>query len=165
VAHKARGLGLALIASDPVVTPGEAAALDVQLVELDELLDRSDYVTLHCPLVPATRGLIGAPQLARMKSSAYLLNLSRGPVVQQSALVDALSAGIIAGAALDVYETEPLPPDDPLLGLPNVILTPHSSSWSLESVAQLRRDTAQHAIDALRGELPRTTVNRAALGR
>ncbi len=99
VARKALAFGVTILARDPYL---ETAPAGVRLVELDELLAASDYVTLHCPLVPETRGLIGARQLATMKPTAYLLNLSRGPVVEQSALADALTSGVIAGAALDV---------------------------------------------------------------
>jgi D-3-phosphoglycerate dehydrogenase len=144
VARKAAAFGLTILASDPYL----ATAPD------------GDYVTLHCPLVPETRGLIGARQLATMKSTAYLLNLSRGPVVDQSALADALTSGVLAGAALDVMATEPPSPDDPLLQMANVLLTPHTSSWSIESIDQLRRDAAVNVTDALSGRQPRSVVNR-----
>jgi D-3-phosphoglycerate dehydrogenase / 2-oxoglutarate reductase len=162
VARKSAALGLTVIAYDPYLT--SAPTTDITLVGLDELLDRSDYVSLHCPLLPETRGLIGAAQLARMQPSAFLLNLSRGPVVDQPALVAALSTGVIAGAALDVLTVEPPQPDDPLLSLPNVLVTPHTSSWSVESSAQLRRDAALNVVEALSGRLPRSIVNRSLLG-
>ena len=157
VAHKAAAFGLTILAHDPYL---ETAPSGVRLVGLDELLAASDYVTLHCPLVPETRGLIGAEQLATMKPTAYLLNLSRGPVVEQSALADALTSGALAGAALDVMATEPPSPDDPLLHMANVLLTPHTSSWSVESIDQLRRDAAVNVTDALFGRQPRSLVNR-----
>jgi D-3-phosphoglycerate dehydrogenase len=161
VARKAAALGLRVLAHDPYLT---AAPDGIEMLELEELLSRSDYVSLHCPLTPGTRALIGPKQLATMKSSAYLLNLSRGPVVDQGALVDALRAGVIAGAALDVLGTEPPPPEEPLLQLPNVLITPHSSSWSVESSLQLRRDAAANVVDALSGRSPRSVVNRTQLG-
>jgi D-3-phosphoglycerate dehydrogenase len=162
VARKSAALGLTVIAYDPYLQ--NAPTSDVTLVGLDELLERADYVSLHCPLVPATRGLIGAEQLALMRPNAFLLNLSRGPVVDQAALVSALSAGAIAGAALDVLTTEPPRRDDPLLSLPNVLVTPHTSSWSVESSEQLRRDAALNVVEALSGRLPRSIVNRVLLG-
>jgi D-3-phosphoglycerate dehydrogenase len=164
VAQKAGGLGLRLLGCDPYVKPERAAELGVALVTLDELLRRSDYVTLHCPLVAETRGLIGAAQFAQMKPTAYLVNMARGPVVDQAALYEALTRHTIAGAALDVLEQEPPRPDDPLLQLDNIIITPHVASWSSESVVQLRRDTAQNVVDMLQGKLPRSVVNRKALG-
>lgn len=164
VAHKASALGLQLLGYDPFVAPEHAAELGVEMVALDDLLRRSDYVTLHCPLNAATRGLIGAPQLALMKPTACLINMARGPVVVQAALYDALVSHQIIGAALDVLEQEPPRPDDPLLQLDNVIITPHTSSGSVEAVLQLRRDAAQNAVDMLSGKLPRSIVNRDALG-
>jgi D-3-phosphoglycerate dehydrogenase len=160
VARKASALGLNVLAHDPYV---ESAPAGVTLVELDTLLQRSDYVTLHCPLVPQTRGLIGAAAFAQMKPTAYLLNLSRGPVVDQDALLAALTDSSIAGAAVDVLTTEPPAIDDPLLSLPNLLVTPHSSSWSAESSDQLRHDAAANVVEALSGRLPRSIVNRSLL--
>ena len=154
-AVKACALGLRVVAYDPYATDAAGA----ELVGLDELLDTADYVTLHCPLTEETRGLIGAKQLAAMKPTAYLLNLSRGPVVDQGALLAALEAGEIAGAALDVMATEPPAADDPLLGRPDVMITPHTASWSAESALQLRRDAAQNVVDVLSGRMPRSVVN------
>jgi D-3-phosphoglycerate dehydrogenase len=163
VARKAQGLGLRVIAHDPYAAPD--AESGVQAVELAELLARSDYVSLHCPLTDATRGLIGADALAAMRPTAYLLNLSRGPVVDPAALVDALAKRRIAGAALDVLAEEPPDPGDPILTLDNVLITPHSSSWSVESARQLRRDAAENVVAALTGGRPRSVVNRPSLDR
>ncbi len=164
VARKASCLGLKLLGHDPYVKPEQATELGVELVTLEELLRRSDYVTIHCPLNAETRGLIGAAQLALMKPTACLINMARGPVVVQAALYDALVSHAITAAALDVLEQEPPKPDDPLLQLDNVIITPHTSSGSVEAVIQLRRDTAQNVVDMLSGKLPRSIVNRKALG-
>ncbi|MCO6453259.1 MAG: C-terminal binding protein [Caldilineales bacterium] len=164
VAHKASCLGLKLLGHDPYVKSEHLSELDVELVTLDDLLLRSDYVSLHCPLNDETLGLIGASQLALMKPSACLINMARGPVVVQSALYDALVNHTITAAALDVLEQEPPKPDEPLLHLDNVIITPHSSSGSTEAVVQLRRDTAQNVVDALSGKKPRSIVNCKALG-
>jgi D-3-phosphoglycerate dehydrogenase / 2-oxoglutarate reductase len=159
VARKAQALNLRILAYDPYADE----ASGITQVSLPELLSRSDYVTLHCPLNDSTRGLIGAIELASMRSTACLLNLSRGPVVDQDALVAALRAGQIEGAALDVLTTEPPSRDDPILTLDNVIITPHSSSWSVESSRQLRRDAAANVVVALSGEQPRSIVNRQQL--
>jgi D-3-phosphoglycerate dehydrogenase / 2-oxoglutarate reductase len=164
VAQKAGCLGLKLLGYDPYIRPEQAAGLDVELVALDDLLRRSDYVTLHCPLIAETRGLIGAAQLALMKPTACLINMSRGPVVVQSAIYDALVNHKITAAALDVLEQEPPGPNDPLLQLDNVIINPHASSGSIEASTQLRYDTAQNVVDMLSGKLPRSIVNRKALG-
>jgi D-3-phosphoglycerate dehydrogenase len=164
VARKARSLGLKVLASDPYVKPEQARELGVELVELSDLLRRADYVTLHCPLIRETYHLIGPAQLALMKPSAFLMNMARGPIVDQAALYRALVDRIIAGAALDVLEQEPPAPDDPLLQLDNVLFTPHTSSWSAESIVQLRRDTARNVVDVLQGRTPRSIVNRKGLG-
>lgn len=164
VARKAGCLGLSLLGHDPYVDPAQIADLGLELVSLDDLLRESDYVTLHCPLNAETRGLIGAPQLALMKSTACLINMSRGPVVVQSAIYDALMNHTITAAALDVLEQEPPDPNDPLLQLDNVIINPHASSGSFEAVTQLRHDTAQNVVDMLSGKLPRSIVNRKELG-
>lgn len=159
VARKASGLGLRLLAYDPYLKPEQAPQLGVELVSLDDLLRRSDYLSIHCPLTKETRHLIGSAQLALMKPSAYLVNMARGPVVDQPALYQALVSGVITGAAVDVLEQEPPVPDDPLLKLPNVLFTPHTSSWSAESVVQLRRDVVRNVVRVLRGEPPRAVVN------
>ncbi len=163
VARKAAGLGPTMIAFDPYATAQGAAELGVTLVSLEDLLRRSDYVSVHCPLNDETRHLIGRPQLALMKPTACLINLSRGPVVDQPALLQALQEGAIAGAALDVLEKEPPDADDPLLKLDNVILSPHSSSTSTDSAILLRREVAQNVILALQGKQPRSVVNRKYL--
>jgi len=160
VARKAGCLGLQLLGYDPYLPAERAAELGVHLVSLDELLAQADYVTLHCPLVPETRHLIGAAQFAAMKPTAYLINMARGPVVDQAALCDALVRGTIAGAAVDVLEQEPPDPADPLLRLPNIIITPHTSSWSNESAAHLRRQAAANVVTVLQGGMPGSIVNR-----
>jgi D-3-phosphoglycerate dehydrogenase len=159
VARKAKALGLRVLAFDPYLSAQQAAALGAEQVSLDELLRRADYVCIHCPLTKETRHLIGAAQLAMMQPSAYLVNMARGPVVDQPALYQALVNGVIAGAAVDVLEQEPPAPEDPLLKLPNLLVTPHSSSASTESVVQLRRDVARNVVQVLRGDPPRAVVN------
>jgi D-3-phosphoglycerate dehydrogenase / 2-oxoglutarate reductase len=157
VARKAQALGLEVLAHDPFAAPD--AYPGISFVSLPQLLAQSDYLTLHCPLTDATRGLIGAAELAQMKPSAYLLNLSRGPVVDQAALTEALRMAVIQGAALDVLATEPPDPADALLKLDNVIVTPHIASWSVEAAIELRREVAQSVVDALQGRAPASVVN------
>jgi D-3-phosphoglycerate dehydrogenase len=165
VAAKAAALGLKVIAFDPYLSPERAASLGVSLRALDTLLSEADYVSVHCPLTAETRHLIGAAQLARMKPGAYLINMARGPIVDQAALVQALRAGQIAGAALDVQELEPPAAGEPLLQLPNVLFTPHTASWSAEAVLQLRRETAQNVVRVLAGQPPRSVVNPKVLAK
>jgi D-3-phosphoglycerate dehydrogenase / 2-oxoglutarate reductase len=160
VAIRAAGLNLRLLGYDPYLPAARAAELGVALVSLDDLLAQSDYVTLHCPLIAETRHLIGAAQLACMKPTAYLINMARGPVVDQPALYDALTRGVIAGAAVDVLEQEPPNPADPLLQLPNIIITPHTSSWSADSLIQLRREAAANVVAVLKGGMARSIVNK-----
>jgi D-3-phosphoglycerate dehydrogenase len=164
VAQKAGCLGLRLLGYDPYIGADALAGLDIELVDLEQLLRSSDIVSIHCPLVDETRGLIGAAQLALMQPEAYLINMARGPIVDPAALYQALASQSIAGAALDVLAAEPPDPADPLLRLDNVIFTPHSSSWSHESLAQLRRSTAQNVVDVLLDRVPPSVVNRKALG-
>jgi phosphoglycerate dehydrogenase-like enzyme len=125
VATVGRAFGMDVVAWSQNLTAERAEAVGARLVAKEELLATADVVTVHLVLSDRTRGLIGAPELAAMRPSAYLVNTSRGPIIHESALVEALIAGMIAGAALDVFDTEPLPPGHPLLGLDNVVLTPH----------------------------------------
>jgi len=163
VAKKAASMGLKLVTYDPFLSAEHANNLGVEQTSLEDLLRRSDYVTLHCPLTPETFHLIGAAQLAMMKPTAYLINMARGPVVDQTALYTALHQHSIAGAALDVLEKEPPAADEPLLTLDNVLITPHTSSGSAQSIIQLRKDTARNVVAALQGQEPRSVVNRADL--
>ncbi|MBI3970818.1 MAG: C-terminal binding protein [Chloroflexi bacterium] len=164
VAAKARGLGLEVVAHDPYLA-GQTELDGVHLLSLDEVLRRADYVSLHCPLNAGTRHLIGAPQLALMRPEAYLINTARGGIVDQAALVDALRARRIAGAALDVTDPEPLPATDPLRDLDNVLLTPHVAHSSVEALDECRRTAAAHALTVLRGGVPEDLVNRSVLER
>ena len=163
VARKVVSLGLKVVGYDPYVAAEQASALGVEMLGLEELLRRADYVSLHCPLTEETRHLIGQAQFSLMKPSAFLINVARGAVVDQTALYQALVAGTISGAALDVLDQEPPASDDPLLRLENVIATPHVASWSAESIDQLRRDTARNVVTVLQGKLPQAIVNRVGL--
>jgi phosphoglycerate dehydrogenase-like enzyme len=147
------------LAFDPYASPQRARELDVQLVSLDELLRQSDYVLVNCPLTPETRGLLGHDQFALMKADAVLINTARGPIVNQSALTEALLTGRIAGAGLDVFESEPLSPDSPLAKMENVILTSHSIAWTEELFRDMGRIDCEGALAVYRGEPPKHIVN------
>ncbi|HVK13090.1 MAG TPA: NAD(P)-dependent oxidoreductase, partial [Gemmataceae bacterium] len=138
LAGLARPFDLRVIASDPWADPEAAAAAGVRLVPLDELLRESDYVVVCCALTAETRHLLDAGRIALMKPTAHLVNVARGPIVDQAALTAALRANRIAGAGLDVFDPEPVAPDDPLLALENVILTPHAICWTDECFGRTR---------------------------
>lgn len=163
LAAKAQALGMQVVAVDPFVDAESMGRLKVRSADLDTLLAESDAVSVHVPLSPETRGIIGERALARMKPTAFLINTSRGGLVDEHALAAALTAGRLAGAALDVMEKEPPPPDHPLRKAPNVILTPHLAFYSREAVVELQTKVAEEAARALRGEPPRSPVNREVL--
>jgi phosphoglycerate dehydrogenase-like enzyme len=147
------------LAFDPYASPQHAAELGVEMVSLEELLRNSDYVLVNCPLTPQTRGLLGKPQFALMKSDAVLINTARGPIVDEAALIDALQNGRIAGAALDVFEKEPLSASSPLVAMENVILTSHSIAWTEELFRDMGRIDCRGALAIYRGEVPEHVVN------
>jgi phosphoglycerate dehydrogenase-like enzyme len=157
--------GIRRLAYSPHADPAAAAALGVRLTTLDELLAEADFVSLHCRLTSATRRLIGSAELGRMRPTAYLINVARGEVVDQAALVAALRERRIAGAALDVFEIEPLPADDPLIGLENVILTPHWSASTADVWAATGAAMASGMLRAATGRIPADVVNPEVLGR
>jgi phosphoglycerate dehydrogenase-like enzyme len=154
-----------LLAFSPHAEPAQAAALGVRLCSLDEVLREADIVSLHCSLRADTRGLLGARELGLMKPSAFLVNVARGELVDQAALVSALASGRLAGAALDVYEHEPLPPNDPLLSLENVILTPHWNASTWDVWQETARIMAEGMGAAARGRVPANVVNPEVLER
>jgi phosphoglycerate dehydrogenase-like enzyme len=147
------------LAFDPYAPESRAAELGVSLVSLDQLLAQSDYVLVNCPLTPETRGLLGAGQFSKMKRDAVLINTARGPIVNEAALIDALQQGKIAGAALDVFEKEPLTADSPLASMDNVILTSHSIAWTEELFRDMGRMDCMGALAIFRGETPPHVVN------
>lgn len=151
VARRASGFDMRLLAYGPRLTDEEAASAGARRVDLPDLLRESDFVSLHLPLKPETRGLIHRETLALMKPSAILINTARGPIVDQSALYDALRAGVIAAAGLDVTNPEPLPLDDPLLTLPNVVILPHIGSASLRARDQMAQIAADNLIAGVTG--------------
>jgi len=163
--RKALGLGMRVVAYDPFVREQHDEVDGIRLMELDELLRSSDYVSIHIPLNATTHHLIGAHELGIMAPHAILINTARGGLVDQPALTEALAARRIAGAGLDVFEQEPLAPDDPLRGMPHVILTPHAAHWSRESTEECRVTAVDHVLTVLRGGTPSDIVNRTVLQR
>jgi D-3-phosphoglycerate dehydrogenase / 2-oxoglutarate reductase len=165
VARRALGFGLRLLAFDPFVPAERIAAGGAQPGTLGQVLQDSDVVSLHVPLTKATHHLIGERELLMMRRDAILVNTSRGPVVDERALTAALVAGAIAGAGLDVFEEEPIPPDSPLLGLPNVVLAPHSASQSRWANHERHLRPAQEVLAVLAGLRPRAVWNPEVLDR
>ncbi|MFM1655597.1 C-terminal binding protein [Brevibacillus sp. B_LB10_24] len=161
LAQKAKPLGLRVIAYDPYVPEAAAAACGVKLVTLDELCASAYFISVHAPLTQSTEGMIGEQQLAALKAGAIVINTSRGPVIDERAMIETLQAGRSAGAALDVVECEPIPPDNPLLAMENVILTPHVAWYSEEAAAEMRTKAAMGVADVLLyGEYPKYLVNK-----
>jgi D-3-phosphoglycerate dehydrogenase len=152
------------LAYDPYVTADAIGPVNVELVDLETLLRESDYVAICCALTTETRYLINANKLALMKPTAYLVNLARGPVVDQQALFEALQSGQIRGAGLDVFDEEPIDPNDPILRLEQVIVTPHALSWTDESFRGIGRSACRSLLDVAAGRVPTYLVNRDVLG-
>ncbi len=155
-ARKGLGLGLKVQVYDPYVSDTD---LDVDFVDFGQLLRTSDFISLHAPLTDETHHMFGEAEFRKMKSSAFLINTARGPVVDRVELYEALKAGEIAGAGMDVMEPEPIPQDDPLLKLENFIITPHIAWYSEESQKLLQRETARAVVAVLKGGKPRSLVN------
>jgi glyoxylate reductase len=156
VARRASGFGMRVLGCD--VAPC-ADATQIQYVDLERLLRESDFVSLHAALTPESRGLINEARLRLMKPSAYLINTARGPMVDEPALARALHEGWIAGAALDVFHTEPLPADSPLRAAPNILLAPHQASLARETGEKVSLAAAQAIIDVMQGRRPRWVVD------
>ncbi len=152
-------LDVRVIAYDPYVPADRAAALGVEMMSLEDVMRQSDYISIHTPLLPETQHMINAAMIALMKPTAYLINTSRGPVVDEAALIAALQDGKIAGAGLDVFEVEPLPKDSPLMAMENVVLVPHTASYADMTFAIMHRRVGEEAARALRGQMPNTPVN------
>lgn len=166
VAKRARGFNMKVLYHDAVRrSEEEERQLGVEYVsELAELLSASDFISVHVPLLPETRHLIGASEFALMKPTAVLVNTSRGPVVDQKALYEALKSGRIFAAGIDVTEVEPIPADDPLLTLDNVVITPHIASASFSTRKNMALMAAENLLAGLKGETPPNCVNPEALG-
>ena len=158
VAPKAQAFGMRVVSHDPYIPKEVFERARVQSVEFRELLKISDYISIHSPLLPETQGLFNADAFRQMKPTAYLINTARGPIVDEAALAQALDAGQLAGAALDVMPKEP-PTGSPLFGRPNVIITPHTSFYSEESLVDLQTKAAEEVVRVLKGEAPKNPVN------
>jgi D-3-phosphoglycerate dehydrogenase / 2-oxoglutarate reductase len=143
VAIRCMAFDMHVIAYDPYLSPTRADELGIEMVGFKKVLKRSDFISIHVPLTAETAGIVDAPALAKMKPSAFVVNSSRGGVVDEAALARALHDGVIAGAALDVYETEPLPEDSPLRDAPNLVLTPHLGASTEEAQVGVAREVAQ----------------------
>ena len=159
VARRARGLGMTVIAHDPYASEERAAAQGVSLVSFDEALAQGDFFSLHMPLTPGTKELFNDEAFAKMKRGGRIINVARGGVIDDAALARALDAGIVAGAALDVFAKEPPPGDHPLVGRPDVICTPHLGASTVEAQEEVAYEIAEAVIGALRGELTSSVVN------
>ena len=175
VASRCLGLGMKVIAYDPVLSPDAAGKLGIELVALEELFRRADFITVHTPLNEDTRGLLDAPTLARCKRGVRIINCARGGIVDERALLEALESGQVAGAALDVFTNEP-PVQNPLIGHPRVIVTPHLGASTEEAQEKVALQIAHAVADALsdrsfcrrrqrRCDVPDASRGRAALRR
>lgn len=147
------------LAFDPYVAPEMATRLGVELVDLATLFKESDFIAINCPLNDETRGMIGAPLFSLMKPTAYFVNTARGAIVNQADLVAALQAGQFAGAGLDVFEQEPLPPDHPLTRMDDVILSPHGMAWTDDLYRGNGVGACENVLTVLKGDVPKYTVN------
>ena len=160
VARKLNAFDMKILAFDPVVSAEEMAEVSVEAASFEDVLSRSDFISIHCPLTSKTRHLIGDPQFRLMKSDAVLINTSRGPVVDEKALVAALQQGQIAAAGLDVTEQEPTPPDNPLLKLDNVVITPHIAGYTDQFVEDFWRHSVKAVHALAEHRWPSSYVNR-----
>lgn len=163
-ARKAAGLGFSVICWSHSLEPGTVTPEGYEVVAFDDLLRRSDVVSFHTALTPATHHLLDAKGLALMKPGAIVVNTSRGAVVDTAALAQALTQGKLWGAGIDVFEQEPISPNDPLLKAPHTVLTPHCAYWSEESGVELRTRAMQAVIDVLQGKRPQDVVNPQVYG-
>ncbi len=158
VARRARAFGMRILACDPYIPAEHAERLGVELVTLGELLAGSDYVTIHAPLTRDTRGAIGRHELEKARRGIRIINTARGGIVEEAALADAVKAGIVSGAAVDVFEQEP-PKDSPLVGVDGIIVTPHLGASTEEAQVRVAVDVAQQVVEVLHGRPARTAVN------
>jgi glyoxylate reductase len=165
VAKRAKGFGMRILYSDVVRNKQAEEELGIEYVDIDTLFTRSDFITIHTNLTPETHHLIDQKQFEKMKKTAVLVNTSRGPIVDNMALYDALRSGKITYAALDVTEPEPIPADHPLLTLDNVIVVPHIASASVATRTKMGLMAADNLIAGLKGELPPNSINPEVLGR
>ncbi len=166
VARRALGFNMRILAYDPIMETAIAAhskstgkEIPVQFGSLDEVLSQSDFVSIHCPSTPETRGMFNTERFAQMKKGSFLINTARGNLIDDSALIAALESGHLAGAALDVYSTEPLPAEHPLRSAPNCLLTPHNGFNAIESAMEMSYQSAINLITVLKGVRPVNVCN------
>jgi D-3-phosphoglycerate dehydrogenase len=162
VAKKISGFGVKVIAFDPYLQKVKG---QVELTDFDTVLKTSDFISVHCPLNESTRHLIGQKEFQKMGKRPIIINTSRGPIIDETALIEALKEGGVSGAGLDVLEKEPPDSQSPLLKMDNVILSPHVGFYSEESISELKRRTAQNVSNVLMGRWPGSVVNREVKGK
>ena len=159
MAKRAKGFDMDVVYHDIYRREDLEEELGISYMPRDEVIRSADFLSLHVPLTPETRHMMGAEELASMKETAFLINTSRGPVIDEKALAEALRDGVIAGAGLDVFETEPVSHDSPLLGLDNIVLTPHLASGSIETRTKMATTAATNIVSVLQGRVPPDLVN------
>lgn len=166
VARIMSGFGVTILACDPYASEENAETFGVKLVNMNELLKKSDFITIHCALTESTQGIIGSQAIEKMKSTAYIINTSRGEVVDEKAIAKALKAGRLAGYATDVLSVEPVESDNPLIGLDNVICTPHIGGYTREAARRVDMTVASDVIAVIEGGTPNSerTLNPSLLG-
>jgi D-3-phosphoglycerate dehydrogenase len=162
VAKKISNFGVKVISFDPYL---QKAPEGIELTDLDTLLKESDFISIHCPLNESTRHLIGDRAFKKMEKKPILINTSRGPIIDEKALIEALEDGCLSGAGLDVLEKEPPDSQNPLLKMENVILSPHVGFYSVESISELKWRTAENISAVLLGKWPKSVVNREVMGK
>lgn len=160
VAKKLSGFGFEIVSFDPYIDKKHADELNVQLVSFDELIETSEFISIHCPLTDDTRGLFNRDVFKRMKNSAIIINTARGPIINENDLIDALINNEIGAAAIDVSEKEPIDYESPLLSMPNVIVTPHIAWYTEESNVALQTKAAQEVLRVLKGDIPKNLINK-----
>jgi D-3-phosphoglycerate dehydrogenase / 2-oxoglutarate reductase len=160
VAIAAQAVGFTVVAYDPAISPEDAAALNVALMDADDVIASADVLSLHVPLTETTRHLLDAAALSRMKRGAFVVNVSRGGLIDEAALAESVGSKHLGGAALDTFESEPLAADSPLLGVEGILLSPHAAHWSRESLGETMAKSFAEVARVLRGEAPRYPVNR-----
>jgi len=162
VGKRMSSFGVKVITFDPYL---DKVSGGIELKDFDTVLKESDFISIHCPLNDSTRHLIGEKEFRKMEKRPLLINTSRGPIVDEKALIQALREGFVSGAGLDVLEKEPPDSQNPLLKMENVILSPHISFYSVESISELKRRTAENVSDVLKGKWPRSVVNYEVRGK
>jgi len=162
VARRAQSFGMDVLAYDPFLTTERARQLNIEACSVDEILERADFITLHTPLTPETKGMINAAAIKKMKTGAFILNCARGGIIDETALFEALQNGKLGGAGLDVYEVEP-PQNSPLLALDNVVTTPHLGASTEEAQVEVAVDVARQIVEVLNGRPPQSAVNLPSL--